>query len=99
MISWGEAMAEFRDSTGRPGPSTWEAGGLSSGGRDYPASGVSWYEAAAYAEFVSKSLPTIYHWNNAAMPVLSSFIVPLSNLWPRASSCWDLSWSESLWDI
>ncbi len=24
--SWEEAMAEFRDSTGRPGPSTWELG-------------------------------------------------------------------------
>ncbi len=27
---------------------------------------MSWYEAAAYAEFVGKSLPTIYHWYRAA---------------------------------
>ena len=29
-------------------------------------SGIGWYEAAAYAEFVEKSLPTVYHWNRAA---------------------------------
>ena len=29
-------------------------------------SGVSWYEAAAYAAFAGKSLPTIYHWQRAA---------------------------------
>ncbi len=78
-LSWDEAMAEFRDATGRPGPSTWEAGDYPKGQDDYPVRGVSWYEAAAYAEFVGKSLPTIYHWNNAAMPLLSSYIVPLSN--------------------
>ena len=30
--------------------------------------GVSWFEAAAYAEFAGKSLPTIYHWTLAAAP-------------------------------
>ena len=40
---------------------------------------MSWYEAAAYADFVGKSLPTIYHWNNAANQLLSPYIVPLSN--------------------
>ena len=29
-------------------------------------SGVSWYEAAAYAAFVGKSLPTAFHWYRAA---------------------------------
>ncbi len=28
--------------------------------------GVSWYEAAAYAEFAGKSLPTMFHWRQAA---------------------------------
>ena len=79
VISWGEAMAEFRDATGRAGPSTWELGDYPKGQDDYPVTGVSWYEAAAYAEFVAKSLPTIYHWNNAAMTSLSPYIVPHSN--------------------
>ena len=25
-LTWEEALAEFRDATGRPGPSTWELG-------------------------------------------------------------------------
>jgi dienelactone hydrolase len=43
---------------------------------------VSWYEAAAYAEFAGKSLPSIYHWYNAAITFdawMSSYIFPLSN--------------------
>jgi formylglycine-generating enzyme required for sulfatase activity len=46
---------------------------------DFPVTGISWYEAAAYAEFAGKSLPTIYHWNRAAGPFLAYVIVPASN--------------------
>jgi sulfatase-modifying factor enzyme 1 len=38
------------------------------GQEDFPVSGVSWYETAAYAEFAGKALPTIYHWVTAASP-------------------------------
>lgn len=65
-LSWEQAMAGFRDTTGRPGPSTWEMGSYQEGQSDFPVSGVSWYEAAAYAQFAGKSLPTIYHWDRAA---------------------------------
>ena len=50
-------MAEFLDTTGRPGPSTWELGAYPEGRDNFPVNGVSWYEAGAYAEFVEKSLP------------------------------------------
>lgn len=40
---------------------------------------MSWYEAAAYAEFKGKSLPTLFHWNRAADTSASSFVIPLSN--------------------
>jgi formylglycine-generating enzyme required for sulfatase activity len=50
-ISWEEATLKFRDATGRPGPSTWDLGAYPDGQADFPVSGVSWYEAAAYAEF------------------------------------------------
>jgi dienelactone hydrolase len=75
-----EAVARFTDRTGRPGPSTWEVGSYPQGQDDYPVSGVSWYEAAAYAEWAGKSLPTIFHWNRVAFTVASSRVVPLSNL-------------------
>ena len=78
-ISFDEAMASFRDSAGRSGPATWEAGSYPEGQDDFPVTGVSWYEAAAFAAFAGKSLPTIYHWSRAAGQRLSGAIVPLSN--------------------
>jgi hypothetical protein len=41
--------------------------------------GVSWYEAAAYAEFAGKSLPSIYAWDHAAGIPLTSVVTPTSN--------------------
>jgi len=65
-IPWEQAMAEFRDATGRQGPATWQIGTYPEGQGDYPVSGVSWYEAEAYAQFAGKALPTAYHWYRAA---------------------------------
>lgn len=79
-LSWQEAMNEFRDKTGRPGPSTWEGGTYPKGQENYPVSGVSWYETAAYAEFAGKSLPTIYHWSTAACTWQAAVIIPFSNI-------------------
>jgi len=86
-LTWKQAMAGFVDSTGRPGPATWQGGDYPEGQADYPVSGVCWYEAAAYAEFAGKSLPTSYHWEMAAgwwtllMQVngFSDFFIPQSN--------------------
>jgi dienelactone hydrolase len=65
ILTWEEAMAEFVDQTDRPGPASWQAGDYPEGEGDYPVSGISWYEAAAYAEFAGKSLPTGSHWGIA----------------------------------
>lgn len=78
-LSFTEAMAMFVDRTGRPGPSTWEAGDFPSGQGDIPVGGVSWYEAAAYAKFAGKSLPTMYHWARAATVAIAAYIIPGSN--------------------
>jgi serine/threonine protein kinase/dienelactone hydrolase len=79
-MTWEAAMSRFTDKTGRPGPATWEAGDFPSGQADFPVSGVSWYEASAYAKFTGKSLPTIYHWARAADVRRSRYVVPGSNL-------------------
>jgi dienelactone hydrolase len=84
-LAFDEAMALFKDSSGRPGPATWEAGRYPEGQDEYPVSGVSWYEAAAYAAFAGKSLPTIYHWSRAAGQRLSGAIVPRSNFSGRGT--------------
>jgi formylglycine-generating enzyme required for sulfatase activity len=78
-LSWEEAMQSFHDPTGRPGPSTWDVGEYPPGHDDYPVNGVSWYEAAAYAQFAGKQLPTIYHWQRAANPTWFSDILQESN--------------------
>ena len=67
-LNFTEAMGRFIDATGRPGPATWIAGRYPDGKADHPVTGVSWYEAAAYARFRSRHLPTIYHWAYAALP-------------------------------
>ncbi len=78
-LSWEQAMAEFRDRTGRPGPATWELGAFPEGQQNSPVNGVSWYEAAAYAEFAGKSLPTVYHWRKASGATFFADISWVSN--------------------
>jgi hypothetical protein len=78
-VPWAEAMSLFTDRTGRPGPSTREVGDYPEGQDDYPVTGLSWYEAAAFAEFAGKQLPTIFHWDLVAGMVASGAIIPLSN--------------------
>jgi len=78
-LAWSDAMARFTDKTGRPGPASWEGGTFPSGEADYPVTGVSWYEAAAYAAYAGAELPTIYHWSRAAFTWAGAAIVPLSN--------------------
>jgi serine/threonine protein kinase/dienelactone hydrolase len=84
ISTWQEAMASFIDRTGQPGPATWEVGDYPEGQDDYPVTGVNWFEAAAYAEFAEKSLPTVYHWDRVALTWASSAIVPMSNLMGKA---------------
>ena len=78
-LSWEKAMALLHDKTGRPGPATWELGDYPEGQGDHPVTGVSWYEAAAYAAFVGKQLPNAYQWSRAAGTYLTQNIVPTSN--------------------
>ena len=79
LITFQEAMRLFHDRTGRPGPATWEAGDYPDRQADNPVAGVSWNEAPAYAEFMGKSLPTIYHWNKAAGTRATEYIAAASN--------------------
>ena len=80
-----QAMAQLVDTTGRPGPASWELGDYPEGQGGYPVTGVSRYEAAAYARFRGKQLPTVYHWTKAgrtdwdAGSSLVGSSLPLSN--------------------
>jgi len=78
-ISWEKAMDLFHDKTGRPGPAGWEVGTYADGKDNHPVTGVSWYEAMAYAKFAGKKLPTVYHWSMVANTINTWGIIPKSN--------------------
>jgi formylglycine-generating enzyme required for sulfatase activity len=65
-LPWEEALHLLVDRTGLPGPRDWSGGSLPPGMEDHPVTGVTWYEAAAYAAFRGKALPTFYQWEKAA---------------------------------
>jgi dienelactone hydrolase len=79
-LSREEALKEFHDSTGQPGPAAWKNGTYPDSEADFPVTGISWFEAAAYAEFAGKRLPSVYHWSVAAQVAEFESQVPLSNL-------------------
>ena len=79
-LTFEQAMQRFVDTTGRPGPATWEAGAYREGQGDYPVTGVSWYEAAAYARFRGRELPTTRHWARAMATGLLAWELPASNV-------------------
>ena len=79
VLEWATAMATFRDQTGRPGPATWQGGSPPAGQEEHPVTGVSWFEAVAYAAYRGKRLPTIYHWSHAARPELGDAVTRTAN--------------------
>ena len=66
VLSWDDAMKTFIDRTGLPGPRGWSQQQFPPALADHPVTGVSWYEAAAYAAFRGKELPTVFQWEKAA---------------------------------
>ncbi|MCC6652299.1 MAG: protein kinase, partial [Candidatus Eisenbacteria bacterium] len=85
MLPRAEAMARLTDAVGQSGPAKWEMGDYPAGEDDHPVTGVSWYEAAAYAAWAGKTLPTLFHWNRVAMTFSSALIVPFANLSGRGT--------------
>lgn len=93
-ISWEDAMKLFVDRTNLPGPRSWINQNYPNGKEKYPVTDISWYEAAAYAEFLGKSLPTVYQWERAARNGVPNYhsvsmpwgwIYPLTNISDRTN--------------
>jgi formylglycine-generating enzyme required for sulfatase activity len=64
-LTWEEAMCALKEPA-RGGPASWPNREFPAGKADHPVTNVTWYEAAAYAEFRGKQLPTIFQWEHAA---------------------------------
>jgi dienelactone hydrolase len=79
-LSWEQAMGKFRDTSGRAGPATWEGGHYPEGQADFPVSGVSWYEAMAYAGSVGKNLPVVAQRYQMAPGDKEQYVVVESNI-------------------
>ncbi len=64
---WRQAVRAFVDRTGLPGPRGWSSGTFPPDRANHPVTGVTWYEAAAYARWVGKELPSRAQWYRAAL--------------------------------
>jgi serine/threonine protein kinase/dienelactone hydrolase len=65
-VTMAAALALLKDRTGLPGPRSWSNQNFPDGAGDLPVTDITWYEAAAYAEFRGKKLPTVFQWEKAA---------------------------------
>src|SRR5262245_22362806 len=66
VVAWEDAIREFKDRTGLPGPRSWVNQDFPEDKAEHPVTDISWYEAAAYAAFRGKELPTIFQWEKGA---------------------------------
>lgn len=85
-ISLDKALKLFTDKTGRSGPANWEAGIYPDGQESFPVTGISWYEAAAFAVYAQKQLPTVFHWSVVAETSRTQFISAFSNFNGKAAA-------------
>jgi iron(II)-dependent oxidoreductase len=81
------AVLDFVDETGEPGPAFWRGGTFRPSTENQPVVGVCWYEAAAYARWVGKRLPSDPEWVKAgSWPVPLPGSAPVQRRFPWGES-------------
>jgi len=61
-ITFNQVKISFVDKSNFPSPKDWRQGNYEKGKDLYPVTGISWYEAYAFAKFKGKSLPSLAEW-------------------------------------
>ena len=67
VVSLNTALKSFVDQTGIPGPRHWSGGKYPADTENHPVTGITWYEANAYALWSEKQLPDWQQWWRAAV--------------------------------
>ena len=75
----------FVDATNSPPPRSWRGKSCPRGKRDHPVGGLNWHQAAAYAEWAGKRLPTAEEWEKAARGT-DGRLYPWGNEWDHEAT-------------
>ena len=62
IYDFNSSIKLFVDRFGKYGPSNWSYSKLPKGLENHPVTGISWFEARAFAKFSNLSLPNVYQW-------------------------------------